>query len=109
MNPRPGDFEGVAGMGFFSHLLGRDYDYEDDGELEEGSGSLPELHSGMSLTVETPEGQELLVGRLTGYAAGDTSLTLERLPGGLSACAAGVGNFFLTRAANCTMLYIRHK
>ena len=37
MNPRPGDFEGVVGMGFFSHLLGRDYDYEDDGELEEGS------------------------------------------------------------------------
>lgn len=97
MNPRPGDFEGVAGMGFFSHLLGRDYDYEDDGELEEGSGSLPELHSGMSLTVETPEGQELLVGRLTGYAAGDTSLTLERLPGGLSFKTRDMGTSVMIR------------
>ena len=97
MNPRPGDFEGVVGMGFFSHLLGRDYDYEDDGELEEGSGSLPELHSGMSLTVETPEGQELLVGRLTGYAAGDTSLTLERLPGGLSFKTRDMGTSVMIR------------
>lgn len=69
-------------MGFFSHLLGRDYDYEDEDDQEEGSGILPDLHNGMSLTVETPEGQELLVGRLTGYAPGDSSLTLERLPGG---------------------------
>lgn len=57
-------------MGFFSHLLGRDYDYEYEDDLEEDSGALPDLHNGMSLTVETPEGQVLLTGRITGYAGG---------------------------------------
>lgn len=84
-------------MGFFSHLLGRDYDYEDEDEQEEGSGELPDLHNGMSLTVETPEGQELLSGRLTGYAAGDRSLTLERLPGGLSFKTREMGTSVLIR------------
>lgn len=86
-------------MGFFSHLLGRDYDYdyEDEDDLEEGSGALPDLHNGMSLTVETPEGQELLTGRITGYAEGDSTLTLERLPGGLSFKTREMGTSVLLR------------
>lgn len=86
-------------MGFFSHLLGRDYDYdyEDEDDLEEGSGELPDLHNGMSLTVETPEGQELLTGRITGYAEGDSGLTLERLPGGLSFKTREMGTSVLLR------------
>lgn len=86
-------------MGFFSHLLGRDYDYdyEDEDDLEEGSGALPDLHNGMSLTVETPEGQVLLTGRITGYAGGDSTLTLERLPGGLSFKTQEMGASVLIR------------
>lgn len=86
-------------MGFFSHLLGRDYDYdyEDEDDLDEGSGELPDLHNGMSLTVETPEGQELLTGRITGYAEGDSGLTLERLPGGLSFKTREMGTSVLLR------------
>lgn len=86
-------------MGFFSHLLGRDYDYdyEDEDDLEEGSGALPDLHNGMSLTVETPEGQVLLTGRITGYAGGDSTLTLERLPGGLSCKTQEMGASVLIR------------
>ena len=86
-------------MGFFSHLLGRDYDYEYEGgdDQEEGSGVLPDLHNGMSLTVETPEGVELLTGRLTGYAEGDRTLTLERLPGGLSFKTREMGTSVLLR------------
>lgn len=86
-------------MGFFSHLLGRDYDYdyEDEDDLDEGSGELPDLHNGMSLTVETPEGQELLTGRITGYAEGDSGLTLERLPGGLSFKTREIGTSVLLR------------
>lgn len=86
-------------MGFFSHLLGRDYDYdyEDEDDLDEGSGTLPDLHNGMSLTVETPEGQELLTGRITGYAEGDSGLTLERLPGGLSFKTREMGTSVLLR------------
>ncbi len=84
-------------MGFFSHLLGRDYDYEYEDDLEEDSGALPDLHNGMSLTVETPEGQVLLTGRITGYAGGDSTLTLERLPGGLSFKTQEMGASVLIR------------
>lgn len=93
-------------MGFFSHLLGRDYDYEyeDGDDQEEGSGVLPDLHNGMSLTVETPEGVELLTGRLTGYAEGDSSLTLERLPGALSFKTREMGTSVLIRGFDEQMI-----
>ena len=68
-------------MGFFSSLLGRSDDYEEY-EEEEESGELPKLHTGMTLDVETAEGDPVFSGRLTQF---DTStLTLERLLGGLS-------------------------
>ena len=74
-------------MGFFSNLLGRsddDYDYGTEDGAGEVTGAFPDLRNGMTLNVETPEGAEVLSGRITGYSAGDTTLTLERLPGALS-------------------------
>ena len=72
-------------MGFLSNLRGRsndDYEYEPEDSANEGD--LSDLHNGITLTVESTEGGELFSGQLTGYADGDTALTLERLPGGLS-------------------------
>lgn len=73
-------------MGFFSNLLGRsdDYVYEPEESRGETLGGFPGLHNGMTLDVETSDGSTLLNGQLTGYSEGDASLTLERLPGGLS-------------------------
>ena len=70
-------------MGFLSRLLGRSDEYEtEDGTTDEDE--LPELHNGMTVSVESAEGVELFGGRITGYADGDTVITLERLPRGLS-------------------------
>lgn len=73
-------------MGFFSNLFGRsdDYDYEMEDEESFEAGELPPLHNGVTLTVETPEGEVLFDGRITNYDYGDTDLTLERVPGALS-------------------------
>lgn len=85
-------------MGFFSNLLGRsDDDYEVEDGVDEAGGSFPELYNGMTLDVETAEGAELLSGRVTGYVSGDTSLTLERLPGSLSFKTREVGTSVLIR------------
>lgn len=86
-------------MGFFSNLLGRGYEdeYEEEDDQEVDSGPFPDLHNGMSLTVETAEGGELLTGRLTGYAGGDRTLTLERLPGALSFKTRELGTTVLVR------------
>ena len=70
-------------MGFLSNLLGRSDEYEPENGANEGD-ELPELHNGMTLSVESAEGAELFSGQLSGYADGDTVLTLERLPGALS-------------------------
>ena len=70
-------------MGFLSNLLGRSDDYEYETE-DDGSEGLPELFNGMVLGVESAEGEELFNGRITGYADGDSVVTLERLPRGLS-------------------------
>ena len=69
-------------MSFLSNLLGRSdsYEYEEDDDNEE----LPDLHNNMTVSVETAEGAELFRGRITGYADGDTEMTLERLPRALS-------------------------
>lgn len=83
-------------MGIFSSLFSRDY--EDDGEtgLEEDTGqsqpqSAPtgELFEGMHLNVTTAEGTALLAGRVT--AITPTTLTLERLPGGLAFKTCSIG------------------
>lgn len=71
-------------MGFFSSLFGRsDEDQVEESAVEE-TGTFPELYNGMTLDLETSEGQRILTGRLSGYASGDSTLTVERLPGGLS-------------------------
>ena len=89
-------------MGFFSNLLGRsddDYEYEAEDEANKAE-ELPELRNGMTLSVESAEGVELFSGQITGYADGDTALTLERLPGGLSFKVQELGSTLMLRGAD---------
>lgn len=83
-------------MGFLSKLFGRsddDYDYEDEDGAEEGTGAVSELvHRGITLEVSTPEGRDLFSGRVAEFRAGEASLTLERLPGGLSLKIQEIGS-----------------
>ena len=70
-------------MGIFSGKSGRSNKYQ----AAAGVGvdeELPDLHNGMTVSVETSEGVELFRGRITGYVDGDTELALERLPRALS-------------------------
>ena len=84
-------------MGFFSNLRGRSNSYEtDDGADEE----LPELHNGMTVSVESTEGVELFRGRITGYVSGDTVMTLERLPRALSFRILDIGATMLLRVCD---------
>ena len=85
-------------MGFISNLLGRsdDYDYEEDDANED----LPELHNGMTVSVESSEGAELFKGRITGYDDEDDGLTLERLPGALSFKVLDLGASVLIRGCD---------
>ena len=88
-------------MGFFSDLLGRSDDY--DYETEDDSEDLPELHNGMTMSVESAESVELFKGQLTGYADGDTVVTLERLPGALSFKIQELGSTVLLRGCDDMM------
>ena len=85
-------------MGFFSDLLGRSdgYDYETEGDSED----LPELHNGLTVSVESAEGVELFSGRIAGYTGGDTVMTLERLPGALSFRILELGSGVLLRGCD---------
>lgn len=77
-------------MSIFSSLFSRDddgLDYED--ETEQAPEGKPSSHApsgelavGMRLDVTTPEGAALMSGRITDL--GSSTLTLERLPGGLA-------------------------
>jgi len=71
-------------MGFFSSLFNRTDGGQAEESTHEASGTFPELYNGMTLDLESAEGRHILSGRLSGYHNGDTTLTLERLPGGLS-------------------------
>lgn len=86
-------------MGFLSNLLGRSDDYEYE-SLDDDSEDLPELHNGMTVGVESPEGVELFRGRIAGYADGDTVMTLERLPGALSFRILDLGSGVLLRGCD---------
>ena len=90
-------------MGFLASLLGRSDDSQAEDSVNEVSGVFPELYNGMTLDVETPEGQHILTGRLSGYAAGDTSITVERLPGGLSFDTRKVGTSLMIRGVSESM------
>ena len=84
-------------MGFFSNLRGRSNNYEtEDGTDEE----LPDLHNGMTVSVESAEGAELFRGRITGYVSGDTVMTLERLPRALSFRILDLGASMLLRVCD---------
>ena len=86
-------------MGFLSNLLGRSDDYEYEA-LDDDNEDLPELHNGMTVGVESAEGVELFRGRITGYAEGDTVITLDRLPGALSFKILELGSGVLLRGCD---------
>ena len=86
-------------MGFLSRLLGRSDEYEVENSVNERD-DLPELHNGMTVSVESAEGVELFGGQIAGYADGDTVLTLERLPGGLSFKVQELGTTVLIRGCD---------
>ena len=86
-------------MGIFSNLMGRsnNYDYEADGGAND---ALPDLHNGMTVSVESSDGAEMFRGRISGYARRDTILTLERLPMALSFRILELGSDMLLRVCD---------
>jgi len=95
-------------MGFFSSLFRRSDDDDEEYEVErEAASELPNLHNGMTLDVETAEGEQILTGRLTEF--GSSTLTLERLPGGLSLGVREMGTSVVVRGLDELMnpFYLR--
>ena len=90
-------------MGFFASLFGRSDDDQPVNTEEEAGGTFPELYNGMTLDLETNEGQPILTGRLSGYSVGDAAMTLERLPGGLSFEVREVGSSVTVRGVSESM------
>ena len=86
-------------MGLFSNLLGRSNGYEYE-TLNDDNEDLPELHNGMTVSVESAEGVELFSGRISGYADGDSVMTLERLPRALSFKILELGASVLLRGCD---------
>ena len=87
-------------MGLFSNRRGRSDVYAYAAESGAYEEELPELLNGMTVSVETQEGVDLYSGRITGYAEGDTVLTLERLPGALSFRILELGSGVLLRGCD---------
>ena len=89
-------------MGFFSSLLGRTDDVEDseDEELR----ALPDLYTGMTLILETTDGRQILSGQLVEYKDGERSITLERLPGGLSFETRELGSTVMVRGVSESLM-----
>lgn len=92
-------------MSFFSSLFRHSEEEENQTEAPapEPSGTLPDLYNGMALDLETPEGQYILTGRLSGYGQGDTTLTLERQTGALSLPVRDVGTTVVIRGISEAM------
>ena len=84
-------------MGIFSNLRGRSNGYETEDSTDE---ELPDLHNGMTVSVESTEGAELFRGRITGYTDGSTVMTLERLPRALSFRILDLGSGVLLRVCD---------
>ncbi len=96
-------------MGIFSSLFSRDYEGDEETGLEGSSGqsqtqSAPtgELFEGMRLDVTTADGIALLSGRVTSIAP--TTLTLERLPGGLAFKTCSIGATVLVNGYDKKMI-----
>lgn len=96
-------------MSFFASLFGRSEDDQPAVPAVEASGPLPDLYNGMTLDLETPEGQYILTGRLSGYSQGDTTLTLERQPGALSLAVREMGTSVVVRGVSesLTQFFLR--
>lgn len=90
-------------MSFFSSLFGRSEDDRPAAPAADVSGPLPDLYNGMTLDLETTEGEYILTGRLSGYSPGDTSLTLERQPGALSLATREMGTSVVIRGVSESM------
>lgn len=89
-------------MGFFSSLFGRS---DDDGEYEEEElGALPDIYRGMTLIVETTDGQQVLSGQVAEFDGGGRELTLERLPGGLSFKTRELGSSVMIRGIDESLI-----
>ena len=87
-------------MGFLSSFFGRSPDTVLETQAADPAGPLPELYNGMTLDLETPDNQHILTGRLSGYTPGDTTLTIERLPGALSFAVREAGGSVVVRGVN---------
>lgn len=96
-------------MSFFASLFGRSEEDQPAVPAVEASGPLPDLYNGMTLDLETPEGQYILTGRLSGYSQGDTTLTLERQPGALSLAVREMGTSVVVRGVSesLTQFFLR--
>ncbi len=98
-------------MGIFSSLFRRSDDDDEEYEAEEETAGeqlkLPKLHKGMTLDVETAEGEQILTGRLMEFSP--STLTLERLPGGLSLAVREMGTSVVVRGLDELMnpFYLR--
>ena len=89
-------------MGFFSSLFGRSDD--DDETEEEELGALPEIFRGMTLIVETTDGQQVLSGQVAEFDEDDRTLALERLPGGLSFKTRELGSTVMIRGIDESLM-----
>lgn len=87
-------------MGIFSSLLGRTEDDEVESVVDEVGSPLSELYTGMTMEVETLEGSRILTGRVTEFSTAEGTMTLTRLPGGLSFSVREVGTPVSIRGVN---------
>ena len=84
-------------MGIFSGKGGRSNKNQ---AASAADAELPELHNGMTVSVESGEGVELFRGQITGYDRGETVITLERLPRALSFRILDLGAEMLLRVCD---------
>lgn len=91
-------------MGFLTSLFGRSADDEQEEQEERSSGAFSNLIKGMTLQVEAPGGGNILVGQLTAYDREKATLTLNRLPGGLSLGTKEIGTSVVVRGINDKMM-----
>lgn len=96
-------------MSFFSSLFGRSDNDQPAAPATEAPGLLPDMYNGMTLDLETAEGEHILTGRLSGYSQGDTTLTLERQPGALSLATREMGTSVVVRGVSesLTQFFLR--
>lgn len=90
-------------MGLFSSLFGRADDEEDEA-VEEAVGTFPDIFRGMTLTVETADGQQIFSGQVSEFDGVGRTLSLERLPGGLSFKMREIGSMVMIRGIDESLM-----